>query len=224
MRTVAVLPVKRFGRAKRRLAGALSVEGRGVLAEAMVRDVLLALARAQHVERTLVVTSEPRALALAPLLGAEVVKEGSERGHSGAARLGVERALALGAERALLVPGDCPTIDAGELDALLANHHGRGVVVVPDRHGSGTNALLLSPPEAIEPAFGPDSRERHVRLAERADLPVTVARVESLAYDVDTADDLAVLRAQLQRRDARTGTRGVLAALDRGERVAFAGG
>ena len=76
-----------------------------------------------------------------------------------------------GATRVLLVPGDCPALDPAELDELLEDAEGVAtpdVVVVPDRHGDGTNALLLTPPDAIQPAFGPGSRERHERLAQEA--------------------------------------------------------
>src|SRR5918992_1319244 len=68
-------------------------------------------------------------------------------------------------ERALLVPGDCPALDPDELDALLRGFGGADVVIVPDRHGSGTNALLLTPPTVIAPAFGPGSFARHAARA-----------------------------------------------------------
>ena len=78
---------------------------------------------------------------------------------------------------------------AAEVDALLDRHAGPCVVVVPDRHGTGTNALLLEPPDAIRPAFGPGSRERHLGLAAGA----VVDEVPGLLLDVDTPEDLAAL-------------------------------
>ena len=223
MSTVAILPIKRFGAAKQRLTDALGPTDRAALAEAMARDVLLALARAEQVERTLVVSGEPRAVALARHLGAEVVDDAHDAGHSAAAGLGIAHARAVGAARVLLVPGDCPALAPEEVDGLLEAHRGDGVVVVPDRHGTGTNALLLSPPGAIAPAFGPDSCARHLALAEGAGVPAAVERVRSLAYDADTAADLAALRAQLEARSGGV-TRAVLEALDRGEPAELAGG
>jgi 2-phospho-L-lactate guanylyltransferase len=102
----------------------------------------------------------------------------------------VARALELGATRALLVPGDCPLLSGEEVDALLDRHGGPGVVVVPDRHRTGTNALLLAPPDAIRPAFGPGSFERHLALAPGA----AVDEVPGLLLDVDTQEDLAAVR------------------------------
>jgi 2-phospho-L-lactate/phosphoenolpyruvate guanylyltransferase len=218
VQTLAILPVKRFGEAKRRLAGVVDESMRIALAEAMVRDVLLALARTGSVERTLMVTGEPRAAALGTFFGAELVEDPDDAGHNEAAGLGVARALELGAERAVLVPGDCPALDPGELDALLARHPSSGVVVVPDRHGTGTNALLLAPPDAIAPAFGPGSCERHAALGRAAGATVAVERVESLAYDVDTGEDLEALREQLARGDDRLATVAALEGAPAGDR------
>ncbi len=188
MRTVAVLPVKRFGAAKQRLAR----EDRADVMRAMAGEVLAALAGAGVAGR-LVVTSDPVAVRLAEAVGATVVPEPGLLGHSGAAALGIEHALALGAARVLLLAGDCPLLTAADIDGLLARHAGEGVVVVADRHGTGTNALLLSPPRAIAPAFGPGSRVRHERLAAEAGLDCAVEHVPAFALDVDTVDDLAAV-------------------------------
>jgi 2-phospho-L-lactate/phosphoenolpyruvate guanylyltransferase len=117
-----------------------------------------------------------------------------------------------GADRALLVPGDCPALRADELSALLARP-GRApeVVIVPDRHGSGTNALLLTPPETIAPAFGIGSLARHAARARAAGATVKVRDVPSLGLDVDTPGDVAALRAALAvRPQAAARTRAVL--------------
>jgi 2-phospho-L-lactate/phosphoenolpyruvate guanylyltransferase len=178
--TVAILPIKEFGAAKQRLGGAPA------LAASMAERVLDALAAAERLDGVLVVTREADAAASAQSRGFEVVDEPQLRGHNAAAELGIARALALGATRALLVPGDCPLLTADEIDDLLARHAGPGVVVVPDRHGTGTNALLLQPPDAIHPSFGPGSRERHAKGA-------VVDEVPGLLLDVDTPEDLAAL-------------------------------
>jgi 2-phospho-L-lactate/phosphoenolpyruvate guanylyltransferase len=214
LNTYAILPVKRFERAKQRLGGTLSDGSRWALAEAMVTDVLVALRRAKKVDHVLVVTCEPRAESLAIGWGADVVADPQERSHSNAATIGIRTALERGATRVLLVPGDCPSLDAREVDELLAEP--AGVVVVPDRHGTGTNALMLDPPEAIVPGFGPDSCERHVERAEEAGVHVVVRELASLSLDVDTGDDLEALQEALA---ASTGgaahTRGMLARLGR---------
>ena len=186
-----MLPVKRFERAKTRL----DVPGRDEVAAGMVTRVLEALRAARGLDHVLVVTADPAAAEHAGRHGFEVVHEAALAGHSAAAALGVERAVALGATRVLLVPGDCPLLTGEDVDGLLERHPGPGVVVVPDRHGTGTNALLLCPPGAIGPAFGDGSRARHEALAAAAGVPCVVDEVPSLLLDVDTVDDLEVVRA-----------------------------
>jgi 2-phospho-L-lactate guanylyltransferase len=212
--TFAILPVKRFERAKQRLTGALADGSRWALAEAMVTDVLVALRRSKSVDSVLVVTCEPRAESLATGWGADVVSDPRERGQSEAVVIGIAAARERGATRILLVPGDCPSLAAADVDALLSG--GPGVVVVPDRHGTGTNALVLDPPDAIAPGFGPGSRDRHVERANDAGVHVDVREIPSLALDVDTGEDLLALQEALA---ASTGgaahTRGMLARLGR---------
>jgi 2-phospho-L-lactate guanylyltransferase len=215
MRTAAILPVKRFDRAKQRLGASVTDPLRRELAEAMVADVLLALAQTHSIEHTILVTSEQSVAAAARERGAIVVEDVAEQGQPAAAALGVERALAEGIERVLCVPGDCPTLDPAELNALLhlspASRSQREVVIVPDRHGAGTNGLLLTPPDAIAPSFGPDSCDRHRALARAAGVACRLQRIPSLLLDIDTGADLDVLRARLAAHPARaTHTRAVL--------------
>ncbi len=215
MRTAAILPVKSFPRAKQRLGRTVADPLRVALARAMVADVLAALAATEAVERTIVVTREAEVASQARADGAAVVRDDGERGQSAAALLGVASALGDGCERVLCVPGDCPALDPAELGALLAGHAGSGpeVVIVPDRHGTGTNGLLLHPPGAIEPSFGPGSCERHRELTIAAGVECRVQPLPSLLLDVDTGADLAALRAALPAAGAlAANTRAVLGA------------
>jgi 2-phospho-L-lactate/phosphoenolpyruvate guanylyltransferase len=198
VRTAAVLPVKSFSLAKQRLGEAVGGSEREELAAAMVGDVLQALAAVPEIDDVYVVTAEPLAARAAEDAGANVVDDPEEAGQSAAAARGIDAALVRGAERALLVPGDCPALDPRELSALLARS--AAVVIVPDRHGSGTNALLLTPPSAIAPSFGAGSFARHAALASAAGAPVKVAELPSLGLDVDTPDDLGALRRALAKR------------------------
>jgi 2-phospho-L-lactate guanylyltransferase len=213
--TVAILPVKRFGAAKVRLGDELSGGTKRALAEAMMTDVLMALRRTKAVSEVLLVTSEPAAEAIGRGYGASVLHDDHDTGQSPAALIGVDHAIESGATRVLLVPGDCPALDPAELEDLLDRADEEpSVVIVPDRHGSGTNALLLTPPDIIEPAFGPDSRARHEQAAAAAGVACSVEHVETLALDVDTTEDLAALRTALaNRRGGAAHTRGMLSRL-----------
>jgi 2-phospho-L-lactate guanylyltransferase len=218
MQTFAVLPVKSFGSAKQRLSGLLGSGFRQALAQAMLSDVLSALRHVRGVDAIAVVTADRVAESAAMSRGVQVLRDTEEAGQSSAALVGVRHAMASGFERVLLLPGDTPLLDAAEVDALLQGTQERrlGAAIVPDRHGTGTNALLLSPPDAIEPSFGPDSRPRHVAAAQAAGVPHSVEELPSLALDVDTPEDLAELSALLEaRRGHAPMTRGALRQLDR---------
>ncbi|HEX3910604.1 MAG TPA: 2-phospho-L-lactate guanylyltransferase [Solirubrobacteraceae bacterium] len=227
MRTAAILPVKRFSAAKSRLgASGVAETLRQRLARAMVTDVLHALAQTDSIERTIVVTREPTLVELAAEHGALLLADTAEDGQSAAVALGVQRALADGIERVLCIPGDCPALDPAELDALLAAADERAdrddasaeVTIVPDRHGAGTNGLLLTPPDAIEPAFGPDSCARHAALANDAGARCQVEHPASLLLDIDTGADLAALQDRLgATRAAAVRTRAVLGQPERNQ-------
>jgi 2-phospho-L-lactate/phosphoenolpyruvate guanylyltransferase len=210
-----VLPIKTFSRAKHRLADAVGGRERRELAGAMAADVLDALRAVPGLDGVVVVTAERRAAAAAREAGAEVVHDDREAGQSAAAELGLRAAIGGGAERALLVPGDCPALDAQELAELLGRAADpRSALIVPDRHGSGTNALLLSPPGVVAPAFGAGSFARHAARARAAGATVQVCPLPALGLDVDTPDDLAALRAALERRpETAARTRAVLGRL-----------
>ncbi len=212
MRTAAILPVKSFALAKTRLGGSVAETLRARLARAMVADVLLALGETGAIDRTIVVTREESVAVAARAQGAVVVDDATEGGQSAAVGLGVGRALAEGIERVLCIPGDCPALDPAELEMLLADARREpGVVIVPDRHGTGTNGLLLSPPDAIAPSFGPGSCERHRALALAAGVSCRLEQPPSLLLDIDTGADLAALRQRLAGDGARASrTRAVL--------------
>ena len=216
MTTLAILPVKSFAAAKQRLADELEAGPRRALAEAMFSDVLLALRRAQAVDEILVVSSDHGAQRIASGHGAMVLDD-EGRGHNAAATAGIRAALAQHFDRALLVPGDCPLLDPRELGELIAGRAGpRSALIVPDRHRTGTNALLLTPPNSLAPAFGPGSCRRHAADAESRGTEHEVVELTSLALDIDTPDDLVALQMTLATIHGRAAhTRGMLSQLIR---------
>jgi 2-phospho-L-lactate guanylyltransferase len=211
-----VLPVKRLDDAKHRLTALLAPRERRALMAAMLQDVLDALGRVAVAHELLVVTHDADAAGAARARGAVVVADPADAGHSAAALLGIGAARDRGAERVLLIPGDCPLLAAADVEALLEPPPTpRGhVVIVPDRVGAGTNALLLEPPEVIAPAFGPGSHERHRAAARRAGIIAETRRPASLTLDVDTPDDLRALADALaEQPGAAPTTAAVLAGL-----------
>jgi 2-phospho-L-lactate/phosphoenolpyruvate guanylyltransferase len=228
VRTLAIVPIKSLANAKQRLAKTLAGGSRRSLVQAMFSDVLGALRRAQGVDAIAVITDDAVADSLARSDGVVVLPDGHEAGQSQATEVGIEYATEHGFDRVLLVPGDTPLLNPVEIEDLLTRceRDEIGIGIVPDRHGTGTNALVITPPDAFAPSFGPDSLRRHVSLAGATDVSYRLESVPSLALDVDTPSDLAELWTIVDesRRGAQR-TRGALTQLDRsGVRAKVTGG
>lgn len=218
MRTIAILPMKRFTDAKQRLGERLGGGARRSLAQAMFADVLAALRKVDGLDAIAVVTADHDVEGSVSGERVTLLPDESGSGQSQAALAGIRHALVAGFERVLLVPGDAPLLDPGAIDALLEQSAADALdlVIVPDRHQTGTNALLISPPDAFEPSFGPGSLERHTEAARASDLKHRVEPVESLMLDVDTPDDLEALVVVLEeQRAVAPRTRGAILQLGR---------
>jgi 2-phospho-L-lactate guanylyltransferase len=204
--TWALVPLRGLEDAKTRLGAELDPEERVALVVAMSTRTLAATRDAAGIRGTVLVTADPAAATLAAGFGAVTLVQRLP-GLNAALREARAVALARGATAALIVPIDLPAISTGEIERLLAagaaNVTTRRplVVAVPDRHGTGTNALLVSPPDVIEPAFG----AVHQGAAQAAGA-VFVRHEGPLTLDVDTGADLlaseAVATAATRGHDA----------------------
>ncbi len=196
LKTTAVIPVKRLDSAHERLQGAVSGTDRRRIAEALFLDTLAKIRRCRCIDDSLIVTADPEVARHAGWMGHSVLEQGEDEGHSQAAIAGVRAALGGGAERVAMLPVDCPMLAPAELDGHLGKSP-RSALIVPDADGSGTNALVLCPPDAFEPGFGPDSCARHVARARAAGIGFSLEQVACLALDLDTPNDLLKLRDAL---------------------------
>ena len=190
----AVVVARVGNRAKSRLAAALDADERRRLALAMLSDVLAVCASA-HLDGLVAVVDDQEARRVAQAYGGIVLNDSGSGDMNGAVRAGVAAARQDGATTVIVLPGDVPAVTPFDLDALLAaaGESQRAVVVGASRDGQGTNALLLRPPDVIEPAFGPPSVQRHVRLARAGGATIQVLHHLGLALDIDTPSDLAAL-------------------------------
>ena len=188
----AVVPVKETGGAKTRLGDALPPELRPALAMAMLEDVLAALAQARGLAGIVLVTLDPVAIRLAAQYGATCRADGARDGHTGAVTAAARRLAAGGAAGMLTLPGDIPLVTAGEIEALLAAHRSApSFTIAPSHDEQGSNAILLSPPDAVPLRFGEDSFFPHLAAAEACGIAPTIVRLPGIAFDIDNPADLA---------------------------------
>jgi 2-phospho-L-lactate guanylyltransferase len=198
-RACAIVPVKALGRAKRRLSSVLPDAARQRLVLTMLEDVLAALAGVESIDCVVVVTPDARVAALAQSRGATVVPEPGAEELNAAIGSGIAYACARGAGQALVLPADIPLTTPGELRGLIQSRGSQpGVTLAPSHDGNGTNGLLLAPPNAIEPCYGPGSNLQHLSQAMARRVDVNVVHLEGLARDIDEPGDLALLLAHPQ--------------------------
>lgn len=195
----AIVPVKPLRRGKSRLSGVLTQEERTNLNRRLLAHTIDTLREIPDIEQVLVVSRDTAALALARDHGARTVQE------NGAPHLNVALARATIVVKnyvtrgVLIVPADLPLITAEDVRCMLARAKDPPVVVVaPDRHRQGTNALLVCPVGLIKYDFGPNSFTRHCELARQAGAHLEVCELPSLALDVDLPEDLAMVQEELE--------------------------
>lgn len=189
----ALVPLKLLANAKQRLADKLTPAQRQGLVLAMAQDVLGALHQCDHIERIVLISRNAEAAMLAATVGAEVFAETEDADLPQALIEGVQYASRQGARGVCIIPADAPRIAKADIDLLITQH--QVCTVVPDHACVGTNALVLTPPNVLQPIFDGSSFIPHLRAAVAAQLPVQVFASQSLGLDIDTPDDLATLQA-----------------------------
>ena len=188
----AVVPVKLFAHAKRRLMPLLSLNERRTLTGAMLADVLSALVRTPCLAGVLVVTGERSAESMARAAGAVVMNDSESIGMNAAIAKAARRLADLGRSGMLVTPADVPLITTADVEAIVRVHHAApSVTLVPAGNDGGTNALACSPPLAISCRFGEDSLREHREAARVAGITAGILRLEQVGHDIDRPDDLA---------------------------------
>ncbi len=212
-RTWAVVPIRGLRTAKTRLGDELAPEARLALVSEMLRRTLVATRYSSAIAGTNVVTLDPAAARVATGHGAIGLVE-RVPGLNEAIGAGRSLAAARGATAVLVLPADLPRVTPAVVSELIdASREAvdgaaalglRGVVsLVPDRHGEGTNALLLVPPDIVDPAFGSGSRAAHRAAALAAG--ATYEEIGGpLSLDVDTRADLLLAGASLTTEALRS--------------------
>ena len=194
-RIVAIVPIGSLDNAKSRLGGTLDAEERRDLLDTMIYRTIRATLATAGIAETLVISPDREAIEQAAFLGARTMLQRSQ-GLNAGLREARDDAIAGGADAIVILAIDLPLITPDAIAQVIAPLSVVGerplVVLAPDRHGRGTNGLVLAPPDAIEPAFGGDSRAAHEACAREAGARY-VELEGPLGLDLDTPDDLLLI-------------------------------
>lgn len=192
-----VIGVRGGPTAKSRCGEAVGGDGWAALVEAMLSDMMEALARTPAVSGVHVVTPTRAVADLAATAGANVILEDTPQGLNAA----FERARSHIAETrpaatVALLPGDLPLLDPRELEQVLRAHDDESVVLVPAIADGGTGAVILRADLALPLAFGHGSFRRHIAAVQGLGLLPRIVEPVSLGFDLDRPSDIAVVLTQ----------------------------
>jgi 2-phospho-L-lactate guanylyltransferase len=191
----AIVPVKPLRRGKSRLAGTLSEDERAELNQSLLKHTLNTLSDIKELEQVLVVSRDPHALTIARQHGARTVREDGQPHLNTALARATVVARVYATRGVLILPADLPLISREDVLTLLGKAVDPPVVVIaPDRHGKGTNALLISPSGLIEYDFGDGSFQKHCELAKQAGARLEIVDLPSLGLDLDLPEDLEIIK------------------------------
>ena len=191
----AIVPVKPFRAGKSRLACVLSIDEREALNRHLLRNTLKHLDDSKGVEKVLVISQDASALDLAKSMGAVPLQETSPSDLNQALNQATGHVRANSSHGVLILPADLPLLASEDIDIILRyTIKPPVIVVVPDRHRQGTNALLINPAGLIEYQFGPESFRRHCESSRKAGIEPVICDFPSIALDIDFPEDLDLVK------------------------------
>ena len=190
MKTHVLIPVKRLSESKKRLSGVLGLDERRDLVIFMLSDILNTIS-SYTAYQTALIGVDDDIKRLAEKFDVYFLPDPGG-GLNQSLRYAIRRCLRIGAERVLILPADIPLLTESDLEGISRLSEDHSVIVSPSKDG-GTNALMLNPPDVMEPLFGSRSFERHVREASRRRVPLRIYRSPTILMDIDSVEDLKVL-------------------------------
>lgn len=191
----AIVPVKPLRRGKSRLAGTLTEDERAELNQKLLQQTLMTLSGLKELDQVLVVSRDPQALTVARNHGAKTIQEDGQPQLNTALTRATVLAQVQAIQGVLILPADLPLLTKEDVLTLIDRASKPPVVVIaPDRHKEGTNALLMVPPALIDYEFGKDSFQKHCDLAKKANARLEIVELPSLALDVDVPEDLELVK------------------------------
>jgi 2-phospho-L-lactate guanylyltransferase len=194
----AIVPIKPLNLGKSRLASVLTQQERMNLNSHFLTHTLETLNAIPGIEHVLVISRDQKALALARDHGARTIQEDGNSQLNVALARATFVAEKYATRGVLILPVDLPLITPEDVSNLIEKAKDPPVVVVaPDRHHLGTNALLVCPTGIIQYAFGPGSFELHCERARQAGARLEIVDFPGLELDIDLPEDLELASASL---------------------------
>lgn len=188
----AIVPIKPLNRAKSRLAEVLDPPARQRLALGMLLHNLKVLTGSTKIKGVLVISRDMKALSAARAVGGvQTLQESGTPELNNALQRACRMLMSWRASATLILPADVPLVTLEDVEQIIElGRYNHTVVIAPDKHRDGTNAIFSRPPDLIDYAFGAGSYQRHMQAAELVGAEVKTYVSERLSLDIDSPDDL----------------------------------
>ncbi|MBR7888900.1 2-phospho-L-lactate guanylyltransferase [Marinomonas sp. A79] len=196
-----VIPMKAPKRAKQRLIGSLPNTSREQLAMTLFENTLRFFQRHFPTLDVLVVSESLEVLQVAQGFSANTLFDDGQAGLNGALTFACDWVKQSGYDSQLVIPSDIAVLDKREILTLIDAMAHAQVAIAVAKDG-GTNALLTSPPDAIDFEYGCDSAVAHQTNARNNRLVCRALHLPYLALDIDQGEDLKQAAVQSPERFA----------------------
>ena len=202
MKIAAIIPVKTFSKAKTRLD--LSPQQVEDLCIVMLEEILHTISISPHIENTVIVTKEEKAIAIGEKFNAIIIKDEKEESVNSAVALADKYLLENNFHASIVFPQDIPFIKTQDIDFMLNyKTHPNFAIIVPSRRFDGTNALARMPIDLMKTHYDEDSYKIHMNTAKEHTLNVAMVFVKRIMLDIDNAEDLKFALEQNEKPEIR---------------------
>jgi 2-phospho-L-lactate guanylyltransferase len=202
LKIAAIIPVKTFSKAKTRLD--LSPQQIEELCIVMLEEILHTISISPHIEKTIIVTKEEKAIAIGEKFNAIIIKDEKEESVNSAVALADKYLLENNFHASIVFPQDIPFIKTQDIDFMLNyKTHPNFAIIVPSRRFDGTNALARMPIDLMKTHYDEDSYKIHMNTAKEHTLNVAMVFVKRIMLDIDNAEDLKFALEQNEKPEIR---------------------
>jgi len=199
LKTVAIIPVKSFTKAKTRLS--ISSEKTVDICKIMLNEVLQTISSTNKIDNTIIVSRDESAFDIGKKFNVIQVFDESESGVNNAISLADDYISDSEFDTSVILPQDIPFFNTVDLDNLFSFFQKNSVIIVPSRHFNGTNALLRNPAKIMTTRYDEGTYKSHLDQAKSSNIDLSLLLIRRLMLDIDAKDDIEFAMKQNEKPD-----------------------
>jgi len=199
LKTSAIVPVKTFSTAKKRLC--IQQSHKEKICNLMLQEVLDTISKSKLIDKIILVSKDETALKLGKTFGAVEIFD-DESGVNNAIHSADQYISDKEFDCSIIFPQDIPIMKSVDIDNLLGFvKYGSSAIIVPSRQFNGTNALVRCPANLMDTRYDMGSYTFQIDAALTKTKNVSVALIRRIMLDIDDELDLAFMLKQNGKPD-----------------------